>query len=218
MRRRADLCRSRRGKPEGGALRRDARLRRRRIPRRHSRHGRRRARDERGLLRRRDLGHRRRAWSASTARGAIRRARKPPSSTIGYRACARRCAPRGGVVRPPHGSRFTPGDGEASRARSRSCSRRRIATQPLGLPNAGSVFRNPPGDHAARLIEACGLKGFAHRRRARVGEARQLHRQPDGAASAADIEALDPARQEDRPARAPASSSSRKCASSGSAA
>lgn len=36
---------------------------------------------------------------------------------------------------------------------------KRIATQPIQLPNAGSVFRNPPGDHAARLIEACGLKG-----------------------------------------------------------
>ena len=38
---------------------------------------------------------------------------------------------------------------------------KRIATQPLSLPNAGSVFRNPPGDHAARLIEAAGLKGLA---------------------------------------------------------
>ncbi|HSG97629.1 MAG TPA: UDP-N-acetylmuramate dehydrogenase [Woeseiaceae bacterium] len=37
---------------------------------------------------------------------------------------------------------------------------RRKATQPLGLPSCGSVFRNPPGDHAARLIEAAGLKGF----------------------------------------------------------
>lgn len=37
---------------------------------------------------------------------------------------------------------------------------RRKATQPLGLPSCGSVFRNPPGDHAARLIEAAGLKGY----------------------------------------------------------
>ncbi len=37
---------------------------------------------------------------------------------------------------------------------------RRKATQPLGLPSCGSVFRNPPADHAARLIEAAGLKGF----------------------------------------------------------
>lgn len=36
---------------------------------------------------------------------------------------------------------------------------RRKQTQPLGLPSCGSVFRNPPGDHAARLIEAAGLKG-----------------------------------------------------------
>lgn len=33
--------------------------------------------------------------------------------------------------------------------------------QPLGLPSCGSVFRNPPDDHAARLIEAAGLKGFS---------------------------------------------------------
>jgi len=38
---------------------------------------------------------------------------------------------------------------------------RRKKTQPLGLPSCGSVFRNPPGDHAARLIEATGLKGFS---------------------------------------------------------
>lgn len=36
---------------------------------------------------------------------------------------------------------------------------RRQKTQPLGLPSCGSVFRNPPGDYAAKLIEAAGLKG-----------------------------------------------------------
>ena len=37
---------------------------------------------------------------------------------------------------------------------------RRKQTQPLGLPSCGSVFRNPTGDHSARLIEASGLKGY----------------------------------------------------------
>ncbi len=37
---------------------------------------------------------------------------------------------------------------------------KRLNTQPLNMPCAGSVFRNPPGDYAARLIEAAGLKGM----------------------------------------------------------
>ena len=51
------------------------------------------------------------------------------------------------------------GDGEKSRYKIKDLLSKRIASQPLQQPNAGSVFRNPPNDYAARLIEACGLKG-----------------------------------------------------------
>jgi UDP-N-acetylenolpyruvoylglucosamine reductase len=54
---------------------------------------------------------------------------------------------------------FDRGDGESARQVIKALLGKRIATQPLNKPNAGSVFRNPPGDHAARLIEQCGLKG-----------------------------------------------------------
>src|SRR5712692_10380855 len=82
------------------------------------------------------------------------------------------------------------GDGEASRAKIKGLLARRIATQPLSLPNAGSVFRNPPHDHAARLIESCGLKGFG-RGGARVSEKHaNFIVNPQGAARASDIEWL----------------------------
>jgi UDP-N-acetylmuramate dehydrogenase len=54
---------------------------------------------------------------------------------------------------------FPRGDGAKSRLEIKNLLEKRIATQPLNLPNSGSVFRNPPGDFAARLIESCGLKG-----------------------------------------------------------
>ena len=52
-----------------------------------------------------------------------------------------------------------PGDPAAVTALIDEHQARRRATQPLADQNAGSVFRNPPGDHAGRLIEAAGLKG-----------------------------------------------------------
>ncbi|MGE5466246.1 MAG: UDP-N-acetylmuramate dehydrogenase [Ignavibacteria bacterium] len=86
--------------------------------------------------------------------------------------------------------RFPPGDVEAARVRMREMLDRRAATQPLQLPNAGSVFRNPPGDHAARLIEAAGLKG-ASEGGARVSEKHSnFIVNPDGKATAAEIETL----------------------------
>ena len=51
------------------------------------------------------------------------------------------------------------GDGAQAEAEIKQLLARRLATQPLNMPNAGSTFRNPEGDYAARLIEACGLKG-----------------------------------------------------------
>jgi len=77
----------------------------------------------------------------------------------------------------------------ASHETMRELVARRKDTQPLGLPSCGSVFRNPPGDHAARLIEAAGLKGF------RIGGAEVSVKHANFIinrehASAGDIEAL----------------------------
>lgn len=56
---------------------------------------------------------------------------------------------------------LTPGDAREVQAELRRRIDRRNATQPLELPNSGSIFRNPPGDHAARLIETAGCKGWS---------------------------------------------------------
>ena len=84
---------------------------------------------------------------------------------------------------------FAPGDAAQAHAAVRELLSRRVASQPLNLPNAGSVFRNPPGDHAARLIESCGLKGFT------LGGAQVSPRHANfivnvARASAADIESV----------------------------
>jgi UDP-N-acetylmuramate dehydrogenase len=85
--------------------------------------------------------------------------------------------------------RFVHGSGQQSRQTIKELLAKRIASQPLSEPNAGSVFRNPAGDHAARLIESCGLKGR------RIGGAEISRKHANfivnkGDASAADIEQL----------------------------
>ena len=113
--------------------------------------------------------------------------RLPGEYVIGYRHVA---------LKHPHQEwfiggwfRLARGDGAASRETIKELLKKRIAAQPLNLPNAGSVFRNPPGNHAARLIEACGLKGF------RIGDAQVSLKHANfivnlGHATATDIERL----------------------------
>ncbi len=118
-------------------------------------------------------------------RRGILRQRTPEAFSVGYRS-----------VKGPEGEWFVgadlqlaEGDVEASRTKIKGLLAQRAATQPTNLPSCGSVFRNPPGDHAARLIEACGLKGY------RMGDAQVSEKHANfivnlGAAKASDIEAL----------------------------
>ena len=81
------------------------------------------------------------------------------------------------------------GDGEAAAQNVKELLEKRNLTQPTGLPSCGSVFKNPQGDYAARLIEASGLKGF------KIGDAIVSEKHANfiinsGNASASDIEKL----------------------------
>ena len=117
-------------------------------------------------------------------RGGTRRTRTPADYDIGYRH-----------VRGPADEWFIAARMEfkrkpgANEAAIRELLEKRKQTQPIGEWSCGSVFTNPPGDHAARLIESAGLKGF------RIGDASVSEKHANfiinhGAARAADIEAV----------------------------
>ena len=121
-----------------------------------------------------------------TRRGELLQ-RTPLEYEIGYRSVALRNANEEFFV----GAwlRLEKGDVEEARQAIKILMEKRSATQPLNLPNAGSVFRNPPSNHAAKLIEGCGLKGK------RIGGAEVSEKHANfivnvGKATAADIENL----------------------------
>jgi UDP-N-acetylmuramate dehydrogenase len=117
-------------------------------------------------------------------RGRVHR-RTPDDYQIAYRS-----------VKAPGQERFVaasltlaPGDPGVSLERIRELLARRSASQPTGVASCGSVFRNPPEDYAARLIEAAGLKGHC------IGKACVSDKHANfivntGGARAADLESL----------------------------
>ena len=82
-----------------------------------------------------------------------------------------------------------PGDPAAIRERLDAWLAHRGATQPIGPPSSGCIFRNPPGDHAGRLIDLAGGKGLVVGA-ARVSEVHANYIINMGGATAADVRAL----------------------------
>lgn len=87
--------------------------------------------------------------------------RKPDEYTVAYRSV------RGPGIQSSPNEWFTAGyfrlpkgDGKQTQQNIKALLKKRAESQPIGLPSCGSVFKNPPGDHAARLIEHCELKGY----------------------------------------------------------
>ena len=122
---------------------------------------------------------------ATIDRDGVLHTRTAADYDIGYRHVAAKSANEEWFVAAR--LRFEAGDAAVAKARIKELLAKRMASQPLDKPNAGSTFRNPPGDHAARLIEACGLKGFT------IGGAQVSIKHANfiintGTASAADIE------------------------------
>ncbi len=113
------------------------------------------------------------------------RHRPPGDFEVGYRRVS---GPPGEWFLAAH-LEAEPGDVKQGQRRIRQLLELRAATQPIGLPSCGSVFRNPEGEHAARLIEAAGLKGEI------IGGAQVSEKHANfiintGGATASDIEQL----------------------------
>jgi len=79
---------------------------------------------------------------------------------LGYRTSALREGPLRGALVVDATITLARGDGEEARQLMARLTRERNETQPIKTKNCGSVFKNPPGDSAGRLVQAAGLKGL----------------------------------------------------------
>jgi UDP-N-acetylmuramate dehydrogenase len=83
----------------------------------------------------------------------------PDQLDLGYRSSAFRAGDLEGELITGAWFQLRPGDGAAARGQMASWTAERLRTQPIKSKNCGSVFKNPPGDSAGRLVDAAGLKG-----------------------------------------------------------
>jgi UDP-N-acetylmuramate dehydrogenase len=124
-----------------------------------------------------------------TSPGVGRRRWSPVDLALGYRASALRDGPLRGSVVGGALIELAPGDGAAARRRMAAWTAERSRTQPIQAKSCGSVFRNPPGESAGRLVEAAGLKG-AREGAAVVSRQHANFIENEGGATAADVERL----------------------------
>lgn len=85
---------------------------------------------------------------------------KPGDLRLGYRTSALRDGELHGALVVSATLQLQRGDGEEARQLMARLTRERNETQPIKTKNCGSVFKNPPGDSAGRLVQAAGLKGL----------------------------------------------------------
>jgi UDP-N-acetylmuramate dehydrogenase len=114
---------------------------------------------------------------------------KPEELDLGYRTSAFRDGGLEGELITGAWFQLRPGDGAAAREQMARWTAERLRTQPIKSKNCGSVFKNPPGDSAGRLVEAAGLKG-AREGRAVISTRHSNFIENTGGATAADVRTL----------------------------
>ncbi|HEY3086333.1 MAG TPA: UDP-N-acetylenolpyruvoylglucosamine reductase, partial [Candidatus Dormibacteraeota bacterium] len=112
-----------------------------------------------------------------------------PALKFGYRTSALRDGDLKGALVVSATVQLARGDGEEARQMMARLTKERNETQPIKTKNCGSVFKNPPGDSAGRLVQAAGLKG-ARQGAAVVSELHGNFIINEGGAKAADVRRL----------------------------